>query len=557
MANVTMYRFLFLLPIVLGLALFAGCDSALDGERFENQPPTTHLAVRDTSLVDRLCNVVNGELVCSDDIFTSTIHVSWTGTDPDGFVVGYDFRYYDNAESLGPEDDWQFTTRRDTLILLPIPPGSPMAQVVFEVRAIDNEGAKDPNPARTIFPIRNSPPTLSLIQFEVPPDTTWTVISFGFEAQDPDGPADLLAVEVRLNHSDVWAQLPPETTFITLIGEKVAPGVSETTARVYTGRGFVGTDIYLPGLRLNADNEIHIRAVDRTEEASPTIVYPNPDFDQVWYVRQPRSNILLVNDIRTLRAHEAIPFHRATLAGYLPAGHVFDEWDLSRPVLTGVYADALPPVPNPTLRETLKQWDYIYWIGNNVTGTVLGSNLAMTASLMSDFLQMGGKLFVAIPFTAPSSGELDYDNPAFDILPMESVVVRPGTNVPENLLINTNGMVEAVQPVPGTGRMLPTLYAQRASFTLPYVMNFATSVPLYTAEFLDNSVTPRVPWTGVSFVASMDVGRQVGLLGLQLYTQNRFDFAGEGGDGEAPCLAVQYILEGLEYPGTPGVCPTP
>lgn len=559
MVNPMMYRFLLLLLFAFGLALFAGCDSGLDGERFENQPPTTHLAVRDTSLVDRLCNMVDGELVCSDDIFTSTIHISWSGSDPDGFVVGYDFRYYDNAEQRGPEEGWEFTTERDTLILLPIPPGSPMAQVVFEVRSIDNEGAKDPNPARTVFPIRNSPPTISLIQFEVPPDTTWTVTSFGFEAADPDGPADLLAVEIRLNDSPEWVRIPPETTFITLVGDPAAPGATETTARVYTGRGFVATDVILPGLLLDADNQIHIRSMDRTEETSPEITYPNPDFDQVWYVQQPKSNVLLVNDIRTTRSHESMPFHYATLEGYLPDGTGYDVWDVSQPGQIGVHSNAMPPVPNPTLRETLKQWDYIYWVANEVTGVVLGSNLATTAAFMNDFIQSGGKLFIQVPLTRPPSGELDYDNPVFDIFPMESVVLVPGTNTPPNLAIENGASVTPMQTVPGTGRELPELrsISRALMFQLPFTIDAATE-PLYMAEFIDRG-QGSIPWEGPATVASMDVNRQIALLALDMYSRNELNIAGLDSeeDHTPPCLAVQYILEGLAFPGTPGVCPAP
>jgi hypothetical protein len=71
------------------------------------------------------------------------------------------------------------TTRNDSLILLPIPRGERIADVVFEVRAIDNDGLKDPTPARTVFPIQNAPPMLRLSTFELPPDTTFSVISFG------------------------------------------------------------------------------------------------------------------------------------------------------------------------------------------------------------------------------------------------------------------------------------------------------------------------------------------------------------------------------------------
>lgn len=550
-----------LLPLLValgGLAVLAGCDSGFGGEPLGNQPPETFLSVRDTSLADNLCTPTPAGPVCSedDDIFTSTVYVAWSGVDPDGFVVGYELRYYDISVNVGPEEGWHYTTSRDTVILLPILPGQATAQVVFEVRAIDNEGLKDPTPARTVFPIVNSPPNIRLVAFELPPDTTWTVISFGFEATDPDGPDDLAAVEISLNDQENFVELPPTVSFITLVAENAQPGDSVADARVYFGRSFAFSDVVVPGLRLDDDNTLYIRSVDRTGARSNTLMFPDPDFEQTWFVRQPKSNVLLVNDVRTTRADETMPFHAATLAGYLPAGATFDVWDLSRPTAGVQHSEMLPPVANPTLRETLRQWDYIYWVSSNVTASVQGSNLALASVFLEQFLADGGRLFVQVPFTAPPGGEIDFNNPSYDLLPAESVVLLPGSDVPPNLAIQNNAAVLPAQAVPGTGRTLPELRAQRLAFTLPYTISTSTSVALYTGTFVDRDDN-NAPWTGSSIVASMDLDRRVGLLALQLYTRDRYDFAGPGGDGEAPCLAVQYMLEGLTFPGAPGQCPAP
>ena len=71
-----------------------------------------------------------------EDRLTSTVFVSWSGTDPDGLVSAFDIRYYDEGETRGPEEGWTRTTRRDSLVLLPIPLGVDRANVVFEVRAV-------------------------------------------------------------------------------------------------------------------------------------------------------------------------------------------------------------------------------------------------------------------------------------------------------------------------------------------------------------------------------------------------------------------------------------
>lgn len=547
-------RLLLALGALLALAGLAACDTGFGGEQLANQPPSTFLAVRDTSLVERICTPTPSGPVCSsdDELFTSTVFVSWGGTDPDGFVTRFELRYYDADARPGSEDGWTSTTRRDTLILLPIPAGQTTARVAFEVRAVDNEGAKDPNPARTVFPILNSPPRLNLTRFELPPDTTWTVFSFAWQASDPDGLQDIAAIEVSFNDPASFVRLPAEAGFVTFRAEGAQPGDATADARVFLGRGFSRSEIVVPGLRLDGDNTLYVRAVDRTETPSATIAYPDPEAGEVWFVKQPKSEVLLVNDYRSTRANEVMPFHHATLSGYLGDAS-YDTWDLSRPNMTPAssteYSDALPASPNPTLVETLKLWRYIYWVSDSVTDGIRGNNLALAATYLEGFLAQGGRIFVQVPFTAPPAGELDPDNPAYDLLPSESIVVGP-TNVPPSLAIPTGGAVTPVEAVPGTGRRLPALRSQRISLTLPYTLNFATSVPLYQGTFINRDANNE-PWQGAPFVASMDVERRVALLALQLYTRNRLDFTGADGDPEAPRIAVQYILEGLSFPGQP------
>ena len=187
----------------------AGCDGGVSGDSAANRPPDTALAVRDSSLVGNIED---------EDRLTSTVFVSWSGTDTDGFVTAFDLRYYDDAgPAPGPEEGWSRTTRSDSLVLLPIPPESDIANVAFEVRAVDNEGAVDPTPARTVFPIRNSPPTFRLSGTIAPADTTWPVVSFGWTAADPDGAQSLQSVEIALNDPTDFIALPPEVDFITLV----------------------------------------------------------------------------------------------------------------------------------------------------------------------------------------------------------------------------------------------------------------------------------------------------------------------------------------------------
>src|SRR5690606_17179032 len=120
---------------------------------------------------------------------------------------------YNQGAQPAPDAGWVRTTRTDTLILLPIPRGERAANVVFEVRAIDNEGLVDPNPARTVFPIQNAPPSIRFNTFDLPPDTTFTVFSFAWTAQDPEGEANLDRIEVSFNDSTNFVALPADADY--------------------------------------------------------------------------------------------------------------------------------------------------------------------------------------------------------------------------------------------------------------------------------------------------------------------------------------------------------
>ena len=532
------------LSLLLGALVaagLAGCDGGVSGDPAGNQPPDTELAVRDTSLVGN---------VEDDDRFTSTVFVAWSGTDPDGFVVAFDLRYYDAGAAPGPDDGWARTTRRDSLVLLPIPPESEVANVVFEVRAVDDEGAVDPTPARTVFPIRNSPPTLRLSGTLVPADTTWPVVSFGWTASDPDGPESLLGIEIALNDTTDFVLLPPEVDFVTLVAQ--SPQVAgETTAEIFYGTNFIPSGLSVSGLRIGEDNVLWARAVDQTETASPLARFPAEE-DDVWFVRRQTSEVLLVNDYRRAENTRVMPFHRATLADY---GGAFDEWDLSRPFSTGnnpviATSDALPAAASPTLRRTLALWRYIYWVSDQTTDRVQGYNFPVAAGVIDLFFEGGGRIFVQVPVKLPVDPDENQNNPAINILPLGGLITIPDSLVFNNLRIDSGSEVEPVQPVPGTGQALPRLRTtQLVTGTLPYLPG--ESVPLYEADYYaTRAVGGRVDWTGPETVASMSSDRRIALFALPLLSPLSGNPLLEGADGDpaAPRRAIHLILEGLTFP---------
>jgi hypothetical protein len=114
-----------------------------------NQPPATYLAVVGDSL-----NTANYHII-----------LDWWGTDRDGTVIGYAYRW--SAPWRPAEDDslwwedtgWTFTSAtRDTF---DVPIEGAQAVRTFFVRAIDNDLAGDPEPARQVFRLENAVPIIA------------------------------------------------------------------------------------------------------------------------------------------------------------------------------------------------------------------------------------------------------------------------------------------------------------------------------------------------------------------------------------------------------------
>ncbi|TDI72662.1 MAG: hypothetical protein E2O84_08465 [Bacteroidetes bacterium] len=523
--------------------LWAGCDSGFSGDPFENQPPNTSLSVRDTSLVDNLEGA---------DRFTSTVYITWSGDDPDGFVQSYEIRFYDELEKLGPEDGWSATTSTDSLVLLPIPRGEREANIAFEVRAIDDLGAKDPTPARTVFPIENGPPSIRFSPFDLPPDTTFSVISAAWTASDPEGAANIRAIQIGLNDSLNLVDLPFNTEFITLTGQIDINDASqvEVDARVYLGRGYTPSDIFIPGLKLNAVNTLYIRAVDATDTTST--------LERIsWYTKKQTSEVLYVDDFRTTDSPTLAAYHLNLLREYLPAGAPIDLWTITTPFVTGSAglvprSDQLPPNANPTVRQMLAQFKYIYWMSTNTTVSQTGDNLPFVAGVMDIFFGNGGKLMVHSPIALPPSPDDNLGNAAILLLPLTDLITFP-EGLRSSLRLFQNAPVDPlVVTLPGTGEPMPALVASATLLsTLPYVVGGSDVLPIYSAAYRAiSSAGSLVDWDGPTTIASISTDQRVGLFALPMI--NSFSgqevLIGADGDTAAPRRAIHLMLESLGFP---------
>lgn len=95
--------------------------------------------------------------------------MNWTGGDEDGFVARYQYRYFTYHLAPGStttwlvydSTDWYDTTA--TSVTVAFNSNQDLNKQIFFVRAIDNEGAIDPNPiSRVIYTTKASPPKTTI-----------------------------------------------------------------------------------------------------------------------------------------------------------------------------------------------------------------------------------------------------------------------------------------------------------------------------------------------------------------------------------------------------------
>ncbi len=454
-----LYRALILVLFLSGFFFITSCDTGVQGDLNENQPPLVFLSVES---VDR-----------SENRLSSQVHIRWWGSDPDGYVVGYEF-------AIDDPSGWTFTTRTDSVFVLPIEPGEQTGDVEFFVRAIDNEGLASAEPASVVFQIVNTPPVATFDRNVSVSDTTYNIANFGWSISDADGEENLRDIEIALNDTtaaDAWKVLPIGVNFINLVLEN---GDTNPQFRVHTGQTFQATDVLLDNVQLDSDNTFYLRAVDQADARS--------EVDEItWHLKRQTSRILFLNDYST-NTEAAATLHQNLLAN---AGITeYDYIDISDGVVAGgfkvPFTQAFPSVTTPTVNQTLAYWDYIYWVSND-----LDRNIVYALEITEQFFENGGKMFLNIPskFLTPDEG-------VFNFLPVTRMTPRP--TEANNFIVVRN---EPVLPVGGFSG--PELQLASNLQNRPPIQVAPGAQPLYQATFRLSLLTGgSAPFDGNSIVAA-------------------------------------------------------
>ena len=473
--------------LMIMFVLVAGyaCDSGLKGNLNQNLPPTTGMAAKEINRTD-------------STRLSSQIQVSWWGDDPDGYVIGFEYSINDTAQF-----PWRFTTKHDSIFVLPIPKGEKYADVKFMVRAIDNNHAHDPKGASLVYPIKNTPPNVQMNKTEVPPDTMFDIASFGWMATDIDGQSNLSHIEVALNDTTKWVTLPVDISFISLQAQK--PDQDVTDCDIYQGRSYTKTSYVLPGLRMNARNKFFVRALDNAGAHS--------EADTVsWYVKRRKSGILFINDYAGSFSQSNAGFHLNALA---QAGITnVDYWDISDGSATGgqkvTLSHAFPAVTDPTLIKTLALWDHIYWMSND-----MNRNITYAEAITSDFFARGGTMFVTMP-----TQNLDSSDPLFNFLPIDGLTPLP--QIATGFVISSSANVEPVPPFSG-----PVLGIVSSISSVYPIEPSSGSKALYKTDFRMGTLIGYTDFTGNEVVSVESREGNIIFFGLDMSDLNENNNIGQ------------------------------
>ena len=321
----------------------------------------------------------------------SLVTLQWYGTDPDGYVTGYEFSF-DN-------ETWYFTRSQDSTFLFSISAGSDTLDIDFYIRAIDNDDKADESPAFLKIPLKNTPPEVSFNEDLIPLDTSFNLITLTWEATDADGFETLEQLQLKINEG-AWVDVSPNRALCALV--PITPEQSgAVTSTIYYDQNTAGPEI--SGMKLDDVNDFYIRAIDIAGSVS------REDTLSAIYIKK-KSNNLLVIGANSARPNQ---FYSSNL---MAAGVGFDFIDF-------VVNDAKnqPKIWSPTMSLLLKQYEQVLMTANDVTFTNVQTNadeivLEFASSAIEEYVTSGGKIFVTASFPA----NYDQTSALYGILPIDS-----------------------------------------------------------------------------------------------------------------------------------------
>jgi hypothetical protein len=461
------------LYILLAISLpffWTGCDTSLTGTDSENQPPNTQ------SIVDTIIRTGNNRL-------NSEVLIKWWGDDPDGYIKGYELRF-DNGK-------WFFTTRTDSIFILSPPPGQDTMDFTFYARAIDNNGLADPTPARLVYPVKNSPPTVKFVPGLANPVNTFPVLRFYWEGDDPDGLINLNRYEIALNDTTQNIEiLGILTSSITI--QAMDPGALLSDCSIYLNNNSQPESFALKDLILNDTNRFYIRVVDNSEASSKWVS------SYAFYVKKVSSDVLVVNAYSSQVANIE-KFYRDGIRNQ--GIMIYDSMRIFEKSF-GLLTQQAPD--NITQSRIFDLFKVIVWYGSDAAKT-----LSLAQKTTSSFFDKSGKMFMAVYV----SSNFDEQSQFLDFTPAEGLISPKDTT----LILNSNALVSP--QLSGW----PLLKSTGIVGVVKPMQVALGSKVVYDSDLLarDDNSGNIISWTGTSSVIALrNIGGQTNFIFSTLELEN-------------------------------------
>ena len=446
------------------------------------------------------------------------------GTDPDGYVVGYELRYFDAARPrpVGAEVGWLATTRRDTTSLLPIPPGNPIGR-----RRLRGARPRQRRRSKTPSPRGRSSPSATRRRRSASAAPRRRRTRRGPPPPSPSRPTtptarNLAGIEVALNDTLAgFLRLPADVDFITLVADD--PRAAETEARVLLGR----------------DGST---SVPRSRPAARRVEYALPPRRRCGRVHQPdgastpsgpRPDVVRAARHERDAAGQRLPDREGTPR---PARTTANPRQLRGAALRRVVPlralpDGLHASSRPTAttcrrtradapRRRSASGTTSTGSRNNATNRSVGNNLPSRGGVLDAFFGQGGRPLHQRPRAAADHARGQHRQQALALLPLADLLdFGPGmsTRSTPSVDLDPGAALVPAEPLPG-GVTLPALKTTRAIAARSATPSRSGRI---AALHREPSRRPRhggerVHWPGPSVVASMRADGRVALFGLPL-----------------------------------------